>query len=98
MALFDFKFCKFISPSLMQTLYMIGFIILTFAFVIAEVMLFRELSNKYSSTEVTLLKMICAPLGWLLSLTILRTWLEFVMAIFNLERLARHIEENTRKH
>lgn len=39
---------------------------------------------------------VITPLLWMLNLVIVRMWFEFAMAIFNMERLARKIEENTR--
>jgi hypothetical protein len=59
--------------------------------------LFIDLFDRHSHTGVTLLSMIGAPLMWIVFITLVRTWLELAMAIFNLERLSSHIEENTRK-
>ena len=109
MALLDFKFCKFVAPSLMRILYAIWFWLSLLIAIVGGIMQvvgifkFASLIGKNSLEMVVggilvggVILFVITPLLWMLNLVIVRMWFEFAMAIFNMERLARKIEENTR--
>ena len=100
MALFDFKFCKFISPSLMCALYRIWFWISLLGAIGAEIYVLKSLFGRNSHPMFVtpmVITMIVIPIAWILNLIVVRAGFELAMAIFNMERLARQIEENTRR-
>ena len=107
MALFDFKFCKFISPSLIRFIYIISFwlsLLGSIVWCVIDVIgisrgmvFFLRIKDPALIAVLILFRIVVTPIVWLISLAIIRTAGELLMAIFNMERLARYIEKNTRQ-
>jgi len=93
MALFDFKFCKFVSPSLMRILYIIWFGVSLLGAIVGMIYLIKNAPSIMIPIVIML-----TPIAWILNLIVVRTGFELAMAIFNMERLARQIEKNTRRY
>jgi len=100
-ALLDFKFNKFITPSLIRWLYVVLFVLTLIVLAVGELGLLiaflGSLFDKNKPTGLFFLGIIFSPVAALIYLISVRIWLEWLMAFFNLERLTRQIEENTRK-
>ena len=102
MALFDFKFSAFITPSFIRIYYTLFF---WFSFLVGLVILISAIANisklpllsEEAKALFMVLAVVLAPIVWLINLGLVRMGLEFTMAIFNMERLAQQIEKNTRK-
>ena len=83
-ALFDFSFSRFVSTKLVVVAYIFSLMLVLFGVVYSVVMSFS------SSFWSGIWSLIFAPVVFVVVLTLIRVWLEFVVVVF---RIADHVHK-----